>query len=505
MNGMKRLLNNEGIEESTNTLIGKSSETHNVYSRKIIDLDEATKRLRRMREIHEIKLNPLDSTTSCGKQGCYFPENSSAQIYYRVPFPVPSDEYKTEGVKILERVAPYEWDRAKSILRKIIENPYYASPDSKDKDGRKEFWKIKTEWEEIKMSILENQEVKNVEKEVDEIRRKIKDYRNFKKNLYWLYDAIPSLFPHLIYKFRSDRVLSPEEARREIHEYLENLRRISNENPSLQDYFTSIKGIFEKIIENYDSKNLNEEEIKEKLSYLLKIEQEIWKTLNTLESQEYKYSSYLQNINKVLVNIDLFINSTSKEREKIIFRDLFVEAHETAHRTFEEIITQYFNIPKEKIYSDNFLRALNEGFAMSFSTYYILSQAEKGFLPPEAVSYILIDNILTDSLFILFLILYKMLDDKAQHELREKYEEILIYHRGYELFGLEKIREKIKSIDFSNLSNLSPKELRTEIRRLRKEIGKNIRRVIGALKENPEFVVSEDPSRYDELIKKLFS
>ncbi len=95
-----------------------------------------------------------------------------------------------------------------------------------------------------------------------------------------------------------------------------------------------------------------------------------------------------------------------------------------------------------------------------------------------------------------------MLDDKAQHELREKYEEILIYFRGYELFGLEKLPEKIKNIDFSNLS---PKELRTEVRRLRKEIGKNIERIIGTLKENPEFVVSEDPSRYDKLIKKLFS
>jgi hypothetical protein len=504
MNDMKRLLNNEGIEESTNILIGKSSEAHNVYSRKIIDLDEATKRLGKIRKKYEMNLIPLDSTTSCEKQdcSCYFPGTSSAQIYYRVPFPVSSDEYKTEGVKILERIAPYEWERVKSILRKIIENPSYASPDSKDKYGRKEFEKIKTKWEEIKMSILGNPEVENIEKEVDEIRRKIKDYRNFKKNLYWLYDTIPSLFPPLIDELRPDTVFSPEEARRKIHEYLKDLEKISNENPSLQDYFISIKGIVEKIIENYDSKILNEEEIKEKLSYLLKIEQEIWKTLNILESQEYKFSSYLQNINKLLVNIDLFINSPSERRADIIFGDLSTIVHEFAHAIFEKIITQYFNIPKEKIHSDNFLRALNEGFAMSFSIYYILSQVEKGFLPPKAVSYILFENILADTIFLFSLILYKMLDDKTQQELREKYEKILIYHRGYELFGLEKLPEKIKNIDFSNLSQ---KEIRTEVRRLRKEIRKNIERIIGTLKENPEFVVSDDSSRYDKLIKKLFS
>ncbi len=172
---------------------------NDVYPRKIIDLDEATERLGRMSNKYGIKLVPLDSTTSCGAQGysCYFPGTSSAQVYYRVPFPVSGDEYKTEGVKILEGIAPYEWNRAKSILRKIIENPYYASPDSKDKDEREEFKKIKTEWEEIKMSIIGNPEIENVEKEVDKIRRKIEYYRSFRRNLYFLCDAVLSLFPLL--------------------------------------------------------------------------------------------------------------------------------------------------------------------------------------------------------------------------------------------------------------------------------------------------------------------
>ncbi len=131
------------------------------------------------------------------------------------------------------------------------------------------------------------------------------------------------------------------------------------------------------------------------------------KTLNTLVSKECELSSYLQNINNLLVNIDIFINSSPNKRAKIIFRGLSAEAHETAHGVFEKTLTQYFNIPKEKIYSDNFLRALTEGFSMSFSTYYILSKTEEGFLPPEAVSYILSENILIGThLLFLFLLFY---------------------------------------------------------------------------------------------------
>lgn len=139
---------------------------------------------------------------------------------------------------------------------------------------------------------------------------------------------------------------------------------------------------------------------------------------------------------------------------------------------------------------------------MSYELYYILSQVEKGFLPPEAASYTLFKSMFTCGLLLPFSsIVYKLLDDKEQHELKEEYKEILTFRCGCKLFGLEEIYKKIKGIDFSKLSQ---KELRTKVRNLKKEIRRNLGRVIGALKKNPELVLTEDQSNLDELIKKLY-
>jgi len=466
-------------------------------------LEGATKKLREIKRRYEIKLNPRDSSTSCGTQCCsyYSPETSSAQVSYKVPLPI-SSEYETQGAKIVKEIAPDEWDRIKNILRKIIENPYYAPPNSENEVEKKEFDEIKAEWEKIKTNIWEELERENIAEKVEEIRRKIEVYGEFQKYLDWLYDDIPSLFPPLIDEFCPTRILPSENARREICKYLENLREISNKEPSLQDYFTSIESTVKKIIEKYDSKSFKEGEIREKLSSLPKISQEIGKTLNTLWSQKYHLSTCLQNINNLLVNIEDFINSPPERRMNIIVGNLCDEAHEIAHGIFDKMIRNQLGIPAEKIYSNVFLHAINEGFAISYELYYILSQVEKGFLPPEAASYILIKSMFTCGLLLPFSsILYELLDDKKQHELKEEYKKIITYRCGCKLFGLEEIDKKVKSIDFSNPSQ---KELRTKVRNLKREIRRNIERVIGALKKNLELVLSEDQSNLDELIKKLY-
>jgi hypothetical protein len=467
-------------------------------------LEGATKKLREIRRRYGIKLNPRDSSTSCGTQCCsyYSPETSSAQVSYKVPLPI-SSEYETQGAKIVKEIAPDEWDEIKNILRRIIENPYYAPPNSKSKEKKEEFDEIKAEWERIKTNILEKLEVENIPEKVEEIRRKIEVYREFDKYLYWIYDIIPSLFPPLIGKFRPDSILPPEDARREICKYLENLREISNKEPSLQNYFTSIESTVKKIIEKYDSKkSFKEEEIREKLSSLLKILQETDNTLGTLWSQKYHLLTRLEKINDLLVNIEDFINSPPKRRMDVIVGNLSDEVHETAHGIFRKMIMNQLGIPAEKKYSNVFLHAINEGFAMSYELYYILSQVEKGFLPPEAASYTLFKSMFTCGLLLPFSsIVYKLLDDKEQHELKEEYKEILTFRCGCKLFGLEEIYKKIKGIDFSKLSQ---KELRTKVRNLKKEIRRNLGRVIGALKKNPELVLTEDQSNLDELIKKLY-
>lgn len=313
-------------------------------------LEGATKKLREIRRRYGIKLNPRDSSTSCGTQCCsyYSPETSSAQVSYKVPLPI-SSEYETQGAKIVKEIAPDEWDEIKNILRRIIENPYYAPPNSKSKEKKEEFDEIKAEWERIKTNILEKLEVENIPEKVEEIRRKIEVYREFDKYLYWIYDIIPSLFPPLIGKFRPDSILPPEDARREICKYLENLREISNKEPSLQNYFTSIESTVKKIIEKYDSKkSFKEEEIREKLSSLLKILQETDNTLGTLWSQKYHLLTRLEKINDLLVNIEDFINSPPKRRMDVIVGNLSDEVHETAHGIFRKMIMNQLGIPAEK-------------------------------------------------------------------------------------------------------------------------------------------------------------
>jgi hypothetical protein len=185
-------------------------------------------------------------------------------------------------------------------------------------------------------------------------------------------------------------------------------------------------------------------------------------------------------INSVLDKISYFINSPPEIRIELIARGIITEAHETAHGVFERIVYKDFGIPIRRIYEDELLCVVDEGFAMAYSLYHLLSEIEKGSVSPKGIKPF---TRLVEMLFIE--------KDPSEH------------YFGAKLFGLKEICEKIENVNFSNLSS---EEFRKVVGDLKKEVRERIEKVIGTLKRNPEILVSEESweSRYDKLIKELY-
>lgn len=120
--------------------------------------------------------------------GRYCPFSSSVWVYYEVPpsLSIPFSEYESHGVKLIKKVAPYEWKRAQYLLREIIIHPYSAPPNSTDKKEKKEFERIKYEWEKIKESILEKSK---------EIYSQMEAVKDLEVILFTIMDNFSSVFP----------------------------------------------------------------------------------------------------------------------------------------------------------------------------------------------------------------------------------------------------------------------------------------------------------------------
>ena len=188
-------------------------------------------------------------------------------------------------------------------------------------------------------------------------------------------------------------------------------------------------------------------------------------------------------INSVVDKINYFINSPPEKRIELIANGVITEAHETAHSVFERIVYKDFGIPIKRIYEDELLCVVDEGFAMAYSLYHLLSEIEKGSVSPKGILS------LTRDVKILFI------NGPKYSGYR--------YYLGAKLFGLKEICEKIENVNFSNLS---PEEFKKVVGDLKKEVRERIEKVIGTLKRNSEIVLSEKSleERYEELIKKLY-
>jgi hypothetical protein len=453
-----------------------SGKAYNAYQRKM-DLEEATRKLRKIREKDRRELVILDEyqerVGTSGRivktAGGYPSLLPYIEVYYPVPpsLIIPLSEYESKGVKLVKKVAPDEWKRAQYLLREIIIHPYYAPPNSQNEKERKEFERIKHEWEKIKESILEKS------KEISSQREPIEKLEGI---LFTIADNFSYVFPFAA--ITHPDVLSPEEAMKNIYNALRELEDILNKHPFLKVDCELIKTVTEKLIKIYNSGSFKNKEIfyeiHDKMFLLQRIRIYLKDLLSSLDPAK---------INSVLDKISYFINSPPEIRIELIARGIITEAHETAHGVFERIVYKDFGIPIRRIYEDELLHAINEGFAMAYSLYHLLSEIEKGSVSPRGIVPLTRD---VEMLFI-----------------KKNDPNYLSYYLGAKLFGLKEICEKIENINFSNLS---PEEFRKVVGDLKKEVREKIERVLETLKENREIVVNEKSweERYEELIKKLY-
>ena len=448
-----------------------SGKAYNAYQRKM-DLEEATKKLRKIREAYKERLVVLDKPIleeeEHGKEvsfGRRFPVFSLMEVYYPIPpsLVISSSEYESQGVRLIKKVAPYEWEKARHLLRDIIIDPYRAPPNSQNEKEKEEFEKIKYEWEKIKKNIVEKS--KEIYNQIDSVEKLKRIWLTVADNLFSLFPFAGITHP--------DILLPPKEAIKSIYDALRDLEEISIRNPFLSDYCETITTVAKKLVEIYKSGSFNKEiekEVYDEMFRLEKVKRGLDRLLSSLDPA---------NIHLVLNAINFFINSKPEIRIELIARGIITETHETAHSIIERVMRKYFGDRIIlKIYEDPLLLAISEGFAMAYSFYHLLSEIEKGSISPKSIKPLIGD-------VKLFLIGGTP------------------YYFGAKLFGLKEICEKIENVNFSNLS---PEEFKKVVGDLKGEIRERIVKIVEALRKNREIVISEESweSRYEKLIKELY-
>jgi hypothetical protein len=396
--------------------------------RKKIEIEEIEEKLKKYREKTKTTLEMKEIGPR--GEGSYYREENKIEMVST--FPHPLEGYETPAMQRVKTHYKEKWEELKEILLSAIKNPY-LSPTEKEE--------LLSRLDELEIEIMKG---KNLPEE-----EKLKLISLYK--LDYLLDNLGNcLYPPL--------------GRDDIKKAVEWLQKMAKFSIEYQKYLPSelkdLPANVEKLINEFLLLSLRSDSpipYKDLKPLLNKID-EISNRVYNLKIREGLFS-YMITLGREMKKIRSFLEASPENKLKDILDHIHTEAHETAHA----ILDNYFlkkleKNERERFYSLEELRALDEGFADAFQFYFIAKEIEKGYLPFDA--------------------LRQAAKDEKETLAGKKPK---VYAIGGMIFELNDIAKEIESIE---VAKLSPLEIKEKVRDIRKRLSRRIEYVIGIIKNS---------------------